>query len=326
MNSVVLGFLMLLIAGVANANFATPMKFARRWAWENTWLAWTVFALLVIPHLLREVYAQAGWQTVLGIALFDAGWDVAQVFFGLAVNAIGVALTFSIVMGISAAVGSLVPFLRLHLEQLYTHAGAQLLGGIMLMLIGVVFCAFAGKSRERARTSDSAEGGKNFSIGLLLAGLCGLGASFVNLGLSFGGAVSQAAVEHGATKLNAVNAVWLPIMLAGAIPNLAYCVYLLRRNGTAPRFQVGGLAHWALALLMAVLWFGSSILYGLATVLLGSLGTVLGWPLFMSLIVISASGVGLLTGEWKRSGGAPILLQCGGVGLLIIAVFVPTRS
>jgi L-rhamnose-H+ transport protein len=46
----------------------------------------------------------------------------------------------------------------------------------------------------------------------------------------------------------------------------------------------------------------------------------------MSLIVISASVVGLLTGEWKGSGRAPVMLQCGGVGLLIIAVFVLTRA
>ena len=32
---------------------------------------------------------------------------------------------------------------------------------------------------------------------------------------------------------------------------------------------------------------------------MGSLGTVVGWPLFMSLIVITASIWGVLTGEWR---------------------------
>jgi L-rhamnose-H+ transport protein len=59
---------------------------------------------------------------------------------------------------------------------------------------------------------------------------------------------------------------------------------------------------------------------------MGALGTVLGWPLFMSLIVISASVAGLLTGEWKASGRAPLALQGTGVGLLTIAVFVMTRA
>ena len=39
----------LIIAGVTNASFTMPMKYARKWAWENTWLAWTVFALVGLP-------------------------------------------------------------------------------------------------------------------------------------------------------------------------------------------------------------------------------------------------------------------------------------
>jgi L-rhamnose-H+ transport protein len=334
MSSIAAGFLLLLIAGIANSNFATPMKYTRRWAWENTWLAWTILALLVIPPTttvltvpgLGEVYAEAGWQTVGRIALFGAGWGIAQVFFGLAVDAIGVALTFSIVMGISAAVGSLVPLLRLHADEIYTRTGQHVLGGVALMVFGVAVCALAGKRRESAQQHPREAGRRSFGSGLLLAILCGLGASFVNLGLAFGTAVSTAAARHGATSLNAVNAVWLPIMVAGAIPNLVYCFYLLRRNRTGGRFPAGGPSHWALALTMAVLWFGSSILYGMATVRMGALGTVLGWPLFMSFIVISASVAGLLTGEWKASGRAPLALQGTGVGLLTIAVFVMTRA
>ncbi|HUX43156.1 MAG TPA: L-rhamnose/proton symporter RhaT [Terracidiphilus sp.] len=334
MSPIASGFLLLLVAGVANANFATPMKFTRRWAWENTWLAWTIFALLVIPSIttmttvpaLGEVYRQAGWKIVIGTALFGAGWGVAQVFFGLAVDAIGVSLTFSIVMGISAAVGSLVPLMRLHSELLFTRMGGDLVGGVLIMLFGVVVCALAGKRRESAQGRNGDEGSHRYGAGLLLAVLCGMGASFVNLGLAFGGAITAAASQQGASSLNAVNAVWLPIMVAGAVPNLAYCIYLLRKNDSVSRFCMGGLSHWLLALLMAVLWFGSTILYGLSTVRLGALGTVLGWPLFMSLIVISASVVGLLTGEWKNSGRTPIALQSAGVGLLTIAVFVLTCS
>jgi len=35
----------------------------------------------------------------------------------LAVEAIGIALTFSVVLGLSAAVGSLIPLIRLHLTK-----------------------------------------------------------------------------------------------------------------------------------------------------------------------------------------------------------------
>jgi hypothetical protein len=54
MSSTSCGIATLIVAGVTNASFTMPMKYARKWAWENTWLAWTVFAL-VVPQQHRRV-------------------------------------------------------------------------------------------------------------------------------------------------------------------------------------------------------------------------------------------------------------------------------
>ena len=51
-----------------------------------------------------------------------------------------------------------------------------------------------------------------------------------------------------------------------------------------------------MALCMGILWFGSITLYGISTTKLGSLGAALGWPLFMSAIVISST----LAGAYDR--------------------------
>ncbi len=77
---------------------------------------------------------------------------------------------------------------------------------------------------------------------------------------------------------------------------------------------------------MAVFWFGSTLIYGIAAGNLGSLGTVLGWPLFMSLIVITASIWGVVTGEWKGSGKRPLQIMYGGVAMLILAIVVLSRA
>lgn len=163
---------------------------------------------------------------------------------------------------------------------------------------------------------------KNATLGLVLAILCGFGASFVNLGLAFGAPLFESARARGAGALNASNAVWMPLMLAGAIPNLLYCVWLLRRNRTAGKFPAGGVSHWLPSFTMAVFWFGSTFLYGISTVKLGAWGAILGWPLFMSLIVITASLLGVATGEWKNGGATPLRLQRAGVALLVLAVFI----
>lgn len=323
------GLLILVLAGIMNASFTLPMKYARRWAWENTWMAWTILALLVLPPIvtfatvphLGEVFHSAGTGIIAEVAGFGAGWGIAQVFFGLAVDAIGIALTFSLVLGTSAAVGTLVPLLRLHPERLNTAAGYGVLAGVAMVLIGVFVCAVAGSRREKALHVDAGPR-KNTTVGLTLAILCGFGASFVNFGLAFGAPIAQAARGFGADALSASNAIWLPVMIAGSVPNLIYCLWLLKKNGTAGKFPGGGAGHWGLALLMAIFWFGSTLLYGLATVKLGTLGPILGWPLFMSLIVITASLLGMFTGEWKGSGTAPLRIQWAGVMMLVIAVFI----
>jgi L-rhamnose-H+ transport protein len=323
------GILILGLAGVMNASFTLPMKFTRRWAWENTWFAWTIFALLFLPIIvtyatvphLDTVYRSSAVSLILEVAGFGAGWGVAQVFFGLAVDAIGIALTFSIVLGTSAAVGTLIPLLRLHPERLSSAGGEGIFAGVGLIILGVSACAVAGRLRERALQLHSASA-KNTTAGLVLAILCGFGASFVNFGLAFGAPLADSARLAGASQLNAPNPVWLLVMLAGAVPNLVYCLWLLKTKQSGHKFSSGGLSYWMLALLMAILWFGSTLLYGVSTVILGKWGTVLGWPLFMSLIVITASLLGLMTSEWKNSGTTPRLIQWAGVGLLIVAVFV----
>ena len=325
------GLLLLLVAGVMNASFTLPMKFTRRWAWENTWLIWTVFALLVLPVVitlvtvahLGEIYAEAGPGLILTVAAFGAGWGVAQVLFGLAVESIGIALTFSIVLGMSAAIGSMIPMIRLHPDRIFTRGGMGVMLGVVLVLVGVVICAIAGRKREAALNTPVAEGKRSYSEGLMFAIGCGLGAAMVNLGLVFGAPLLVSAMRLGTASLWAPNAAWLPVMLAGAIPNLAYCIYLLNKNRTAGRFADSGTSpYWFYAFLMAAFWFGSTTLYGIASGKLGSWGPILGWPLFMSLIVITASVLGILTGEWKNSGKQPLRIQMGAVAVLVLAVFV----
>jgi L-rhamnose-H+ transport protein len=328
MSSTSCGIATLIIAGVTNASFTMPMKYARKWAWENTWLAWTVFALVVLPFAtalvtvpnLSMVYRSATPNIILEVCAFGAGWGIAQVFFGVAVERIGITLAFSIVLGTSAAVGSLIPMVSLHRENLNSTARYTVLGAIALVLLGVMLCAAAGRIREGS-SAQSAFSQKRTSQGLLLAFLCGLLASFMNFGVAFGTPLVELARSFGANRLNAINAIWLPLMLAGAVPNVVYCAWLIKRNRSGFRYRAGQ-SHWALAAIMAVFWFGSTLLYGLAAGQLGTWGPILGWPLFMSLIVITATILGMFTGEWKDCGPLPIRIQWAGVTVLVLAICV----
>jgi L-rhamnose-H+ transport protein len=327
------GILLLLVAGAMNGSFILPMKFTKKWAWENIWLVWTVFALAIFPigltlltvPSLGNVYRAAG-AAVLIPAAFGAGWGISQVFLGLAVDGIGMALSFSVILGLSAAVGSLIPLIHLHPEAVFTRGGMTVLGGVLLVLLGVSIAAVAGRRRELAlaKANNSAPSEKKVSIGkgLFFATISGLGSALTNLGFVFGDAVTKSAQRFGADPAWATTATWMPLMIAGGIPNLIYCIYLMKKNATGGKFSTSGTTHYyGLAALMAFFWYGSTIMYGVAATKLGDWGPVLGWPLFMSLIVIVANAWGVSTGEWKTA-RQPLRIMGAGVATLVIAIFV----
>jgi len=330
-----LGLLLLFVAGAMNGSFTLPMKFTRKWAWENTWLMWTIFTLGIFPVALAsvtvpalgQVYARTGAGPALLAASFGAGWGISQVFLGLAVEGIGMALSFSVILGLSAAVGSLVPLIRLHPDDILQKGGLTVLCGVALVLIGVGIAALAGRRREivLAGASGPAQSEHKVSVakGLLFATISGLGSALVNFGFVFGEPLKHAAQQAGAAQIWAANAVWLPLMVAGGIPNIIYCVYLMRKNHTGSRFGTAGTSfYYGLAAIMAFFWFGSTVMYGVGATKLGALGPVLGWPLFMSLIVITATLWGVGTGEWKGAGRQPLRLLASGVAVLVVAIFV----
>jgi L-rhamnose-H+ transport protein len=328
------GIALLVIAGIMNASFTLPMKFTRKWAWENTWAIWSVYALLIMPALiafitvphLGDVYSQAGTRNVVLVAVCGFAWGIAQVLFGLAVDAIGIALAFAIVLGLSAAIGSLIPLIQLHPDKVFAPAGLGVIAGVVLTIAGVSVCAIAGS--KRAKVADKpAERKMPFSAGLACAILSGLGAAAMNFGVAFGGAVIHSATANGTDPTWTINAVWFPLMVAGSIPNILYCIYLMRKNRTSGNYSLPGTgSYWALAAVMAFFWFASTIMYGVASGKLGELGPVLGWPFFMSLIVIMATVLGVITGEWKTTEKAPFRIQMVGVAILVLAVIVLSRA
>jgi L-rhamnose-H+ transport protein len=329
-----IGLTLLVLASAMNGSFTLPMKFTRSWAWENTWLSWTFFALLLFPvllaaatvHQLGDLYREPGAvSAAFTVAAFGAGWGLSQIFLGLAVEGIGMALALSVIMGISAAIGALIPLLQHHRDEIFTLGGRVVLLGLVIVLAGVVLCGLAGRLREQASAHSSTH--TSVTTGLFFCLISGVGSAFVNLGLNAGKGLSDIARSQGTSTAWSNNTVWLPLMVAGAIPNALYCFYLMRKNRSSNRFVASGTGHyWLLGAVMAFFWFGSTVMYGVAANQLGTLGTILGWPIFMSLIVLVATAWGIATGEWKHSGPRPMKMLASGVALLVVAIIVLSFS
>lgn len=328
------GMAIILMSGVFNGSFALPMKYSRRWQWENTWLVFSFVSLLLIPGALAgglvpnlwEVYRDVRTPALVFPLVFGFLWGIAQVTFGLGIKMVGVALTFAVVSGLGSLTGSLVPLLVFNPEDLFRPRGLLLLLSIPILIAGLVLYGIAGRRRENEQSALTAGTGLvqgSFAAGLAICIFTGIFGSSFNLGFAFGGDVIRSSVQHGAGALTATYAIWAVVLGAGFIPSFVYCGYLLVRNRSAALFLSAGSGRDALlGMAMGVIWATGIITYGIGATLVGRYGTSLGFMLFIAISILSANIFGLMTGEWRGTSSRTRKLLHGAVGVIMVAVVV----
>jgi L-rhamnose-H+ transport protein len=329
-----------LLSGILQGTMLAPMKHLRQWQWENTWLAFAVFAYLLlpwifawatIPHLLA-VFGASHCGVLFRTAVFGLGWGCAAVLFGLGIRAVGLGLGYAIILGLGTSVGSLVPLATLHRNQLWTGPGLGTMAGIALLILSVMLFALAGKKREttlqesQGKAPDvdarSRGSGPRFVTGLIICILCGVLNPLLNFALAYGAEIQLNALRLGANPSSAANAIWVVVANAGFIPNLIYCSHLLNVKSTWRLFGKRRPAHWILVAGMGFMWICGTVLYGVGANRLGPLGPVIGWPLLMCSMVLTATFWGFYSGEWTGVRGCPIRLMALGLCLLVGAIVV----
>lgn len=325
-----LGMGVILLSGLFNGAFPLPMKSIRGWKWENTWLAFSIVAVLLLPWILAalfvphlaQVYRSVPARSLEYPALFGFLWGIAQVTFGLGIDAVGMAVSIAVVSGLGSLFGSLVPLLVLNPADLFQPRGIFLLIGLPVLLVGLFFYGKAGRLRERdLLASKSNQLSRNFAGGLAICIFTGIFTSNFNLGFAFSGDLQKAAVALGATPARATYAVWALVFGAGFLPNLIYCAYLLSRNHTWHLFAERQSArNTGLSLAMAALWGTGVFAYGVGATLAGRYGTSIGFTLFMASSILSSNLLGVWSGEWKAT--APLTRRLLTAGLVVILISV----
>ena len=325
------GILLILAGAFASGSFGLLLKRDSKWEWQHIWLIYSFFGMLVIPWglglatvpgLLR-VLASANTGDLTRVFIYGLGWGIGAVLYGLALKLVGLALSYAIVMGLTAAVGSLAPLILLHSHELLTLRGLLIVVGVALVVGGVISSSWAGYLRTAALTHSSRQGHVqargDFATGLAAAILSGLLSPMLNLSFAYGDPLVRLAIQNGADSLFAANVIWVVALSAGFIANAAYCVYLIKRSRSG-KLLMGHGKEYGFALVMALLWSAGYIFYGIGGSRLGELAAVVGWPLMSSMTILSASFWGALSGEWAGSGrrsrlvmGASVALLCAGM-------------
>jgi L-rhamnose-H+ transport protein len=321
-----------ILAGLLQGVFAVPMKYAPRWNYENIWLVFSLSGMIVLPWLLttatvpytRQVYALSSAKTLVSIAGFGLCWGIGATLTGVGLTLLGIGLGMAIILGLSASLGSLIPLLILHPQQLLTRQGHAYLLGTAVMLVGIAICARAGMLRDAAKNREKKDISRgSFLAGFLVCCLSGLFSSALNFSYAFGGEAVRHALDVGANPVWSTGVVTALAVTGGFLANLLYCGYLLRKNRSLDKFAGEGAGvGWFAGGLMGLFWFGGQALYGLGISRMGSLGVVIGWPLLMGMIILTSNAAGLVTAEWNGVSSATRRFLAAGMAVILMALGV----
>jgi len=309
------------------------MKSSRCWKWENTWLVYATFALVLMPFALVAwaiphpfaFFSSISLGMMLPALLFGFCWGIAQVTFGLSIARVGMAMAFAIVIGLSSLLGSVIPLAVFHPGDLVGRAGLALLVSAILLVIGLVHYVQAGREREVNKVAADTHG-REFRTGVLLCIFTGCFGSMINMGFVFGAPIAQRAVQLGVKPWSATLSVWLVVLVAGYLPNLAYTLFLLNRNGTARLFRNQWARESMLSVAAAVLWLFGMLGYGIGAGVMGKYGNSLGFAVCMAALLLWSSVLGLMAGEWNAALPATRKRMYAALVFIVLSVIVLSFS
>jgi len=328
-----LGVLFHAIGGFAAGSFYLPLKQIRKWAWESGWLvngffSWIiapmVVALLSVP-LLFSVLLGAPPAALMWTFFYGVLWGVGGLTFGLSVRYLGMSLGYGVALGFCAAFGTLVPAIYdgSIIQLLTTMPGWVVLSGILVCLLGIAACGYAGHLKEVALTSEE-EDKQDFHLGrgLLVAGFAGLMSACMAFAFAAGKPVADAALEAGTAPLWVNSAVLVVILFGGFLTNVLWCGYLLIKKGTWKDYgntKGSPLArNYAFAALAGVVWYLQFMFYGMGSTKMGAYDFT-SWTLHMSFIIIVSNVWSLVLKEWKGAGRKTILILAAGILVITLS-------
>ena len=313
------GFLILLLAGLCQGSFGLGYKKYPPFSWAAFWGVYCLLCIVVsvgvtwilAPGLWGVIGAQEG--SYWGLPLFcGALWGLSAIGFSKGIDKIGMSMVYGISMGISTVVGSVLPMIMNGAFPTGLSMAA-FIAELVLTVVGVVLVTIAGVRRDG--------GAGKAKLGVALAIFSGLGSGAMNLGFSHSQRVSDAFSALGYSQTAVSAGKWLPVLVGGCLAGAMWCAGELSvRKEWKTLTDKGSGKRVCVLFGVSLIWYAALLLYGLSVYLLGNIGETVGWILFNALALVISVGWGLWSGEWK-DGGENKKLLFAGCGVLILSWF-----
>ena len=338
-----LGVLFHWLGGLFSASFYVPYKRIHKWSWEIFWLAGGIFSWFLCPWFfawiqtedLMGVLAATDMSTLQQCFLWGLGWGFGGLTFGLAVRYMGISSGMAIVLGLTTVLGTLGPpvFDGTIGAVLATTAGQFAVGGTLMTLLGVVVVARATAEKNRSLGTSTDSETIDMKKGLLIAAFSGVMSSCFAFGIAAGKPIRELTIEAGTDHLWQGLPVLCVVLLGGLTTNALWCIYLIRKNGTAREFlghtrtsieKLPGsmmVKNYLLAALGGAFWYFQFFFYTMGESNMGEY-EFSSWTIHMASIIIFSTLWGLALMEWKGSNRKSRMLLLAGISLLVLATLV----
>lgn len=327
------------IGGISASICYTPSNKLKKWSWGTFWLVQSVFAWLLMPAVIGyltvpdffNILTSAPSQAFWGAFLLGAVYGFGGMSFGLAIKHIGYSLTYTLAIGISSVLGTLLPLTFLGgLSEHFSRPGAGIvIVGMIVSIVGVVLCGWAGFKKER--DIDALSGQKstfNMTKGLFLAIIAGFLSGVFNISLEIGQPIADIAAQKGAGHFEG-NAKMIVSTAGCFLVNFIWFIVLGIKHKTLKEFTSKSGISWSTrfknslwSALAGSLWFFQFFFYGLGHVKMGHFQFV-SWALHMSMLIFFSYMVGVLMKEWKNVSKKTYILLIIAL-LILVASFIIT--
>jgi len=238
------------LGGLASGSFYVPFRGVKRWAWETYWLVGGVFSWIIAPWVLAIVMTrdlsgvlhQAPASSLFWTYFFGVLWGLGGLTFGLTMRYLGMSLGMAMVLGYTAAFGTLVPpiFRGVFMTEVVpTLSGQVILAGIAVCLIGIAFAGAAGVAKERAMSEEQKRAAiKEFALkkGIIVATFSGVMSACFAYGLAAGDPIKAITIQHGTPTLWQGLPVLVVLLAGGFTTNFIWCLILNIRNRTGYQY------------------------------------------------------------------------------------------
>lgn len=313
----ILGIATHAIGGVSAASCYMPFEKVRKWSWGIFWIVQALFAWLIMPLVigyftvpdLFEVLKSSPSPVFWGAFGLGAIYGFGGLSFGYAIREIGYSLTYTISIGISAVLGTIIPLIidGQLISNFTKPGGGIVLLGMVISILGVSLCGRAGFMKERHLSLQKNSDVKRFKMnkGLLLTLIAGTLSAIWGVSLSVGQPISDIAAQHGAGHFEG-NAKLIVSSLGCLMTNLIWFGIATIKDGSIKMLfsskEIGMKQHlknYSLSMLAGSFWYLQFFFYGLGHVRMGNFQFA-SWVIHMSMLIFFSYIIGVIMKEWKN--------------------------